>query len=116
MHFRNLRHVLETSPVAASRSTLMFDEQTPSVRLALRIPGKWSEPKELVQRLPAGFRLTGEELVMPDGARIDFGALPPDDQFAAIFRSSCRNTPTNDELATVDGYQVNLTLSGPVGT
>jgi hypothetical protein len=94
----------------------MFDEPATPVTIALRIPGKWSEPKELVQRLPEGFRLTGEELVLPDSAKIEFGALPPDDQFADIFRSSCRNTPTDDELAAVDAYQVNLTLSGPGGS
>ena len=94
----------------------MFDEQAAPVTIALRIPGKWSEPKELVQRLPEGFRLTGEELIMPDGVKIEFGALPPDDQFADIFRSSCRNTPTDDELAAVGAYQVNLTLSGPGGS
>ena len=82
--------------------------------IALRIPGQWSHPKELVERLPAGCRLTPEALILPDGTQVGFG-VPADEQFAQIFRSSCRNQPTDDELATVDGYTVNVYLSGPGG-
>ena len=42
--------------------------------------------------------------------------MPADDQFAQIFRSSCRQPATEDELATVDGYTVNVFLSGPGGS
>lgn len=86
------------------------------VTVDLRIPGKWSHPRELVERIPAGFRLSPDSLILPDGMEIIFGALPPDDQFARIFRSSCRQPPENDELATVDAYTVNITLSGPGGS
>src|SRR5207248_11330272 len=48
--------------------------------------------------------------------RVDFGAMAADDQFAQIFRSSCRQPATEDELATVDGYRVNVLLSGPGGS
>ncbi len=86
------------------------------VTVTLRIPGQWAHPQELVERLPADCRLTGETLVLPDATTIEFGAMPADAQFAQIFRSSCRQPPTEEELATVAGYTVNLFLSGPGGS
>src|SRR5438132_180169 len=86
------------------------------VEVALRIPGKWSHPRELAQRLPAGCRLTGETLILPDSTPVEFGAMAADEQFAQIFRSSCRQPATRDELATVDGYTVNACLLGPGGS
>ena len=86
------------------------------VEIALRIPGKWSGPEELISRLPDGCRLTAEALTLPDGASFDFGAAKADDKFAQIFRSSCRQPPTDEELATVDSYLVNVFLCGPGGS
>ena len=86
------------------------------IEIALRIPGKWSHPKELIQRLPADCRLTPEALILPDGKQVEFGALNADNQFAQIFRSSCRQPAAEDELATVDSYAVNVVLSGPGGS
>jgi hypothetical protein len=86
------------------------------VTIALRIPGTWSHPQELIQCLPAGFCLTPEALTLPDTTQVEFGAMAPDDRFAEIFRSSCRQPATPDELATVDGYKVNIGLSGPGGS
>src|SRR6266702_4259968 len=96
----------------------MFNMNEPAaeITIALRIPGKWSHPRELIQRLPAGCRLTGEALILPDATQIGFGAMPADDQFAQIFRSSCRQPATAAELAAVDGYRVNVFLSGPGGS
>src|SRR5437879_4669487 len=91
-------------------------EPAPPIEIALRIPGKWSHPGELIERLPAGCRLTAEALILPDKTQVDFGALAPDDQFAQIFRSSCRQPATAEELAMVDGYSVNVVLSGPGGS
>jgi hypothetical protein len=88
----------------------------PAVKVALRIPGQWSHPKELIERLPEGHRLTPEGLILPDKTEIGFGAAKADDQFAGIFRSSCRQPPTDDELATVNAYTVNVFLSGPGGS
>ncbi len=68
-------------------------------------------PRDLVRRLPDGCRMTPEALIPPDNTRIDLGFLPPDGQFPGIFRSSCRRPPTDEELARVDGYTVNATLS-----
>ena len=64
------------------------------VTVALRIPGQWAHPRELVGRLPDGCRLTPETLTLLDGTEVGFGAAPADDRFAAIFRSSCR-TPAS---------------------
>src|SRR5437899_1785827 len=86
------------------------------IEIALRIPGKWSHPKELVERLPDGCRLTPEALILPDATQVGFGAVPADDRFAQIFRTSCRQPATDDELATVAGYTVNVFLSGPGGS
>lgn len=91
-------------------------EPVAPITIALRIPGRWSHPRELVERLPAGCRLTGEALILPDAATVEFGAMQADDQFARIFRSSLRQPATRDELATVAGYTVNVFLSGPGGT
>lgn len=86
------------------------------IEIALRIPGRWANPGELIERLPAGYRLNADGLICPDTAPIACGAMPPDDQFAQIFRSSCREPATADELATVDHYTVNFVLSGPGGS
>ena len=93
-----------------------MSEAAPDVIVDLRIPGSWGHPRELVERLPKGCRLTGEALLLEDGTRFEFGALPPDDQFAHIFRSSCRQPPTEAEQEIVDGYAVNVTLSGKGGS
>ena len=93
-----------------------MNEPAAPITIALRIPGKWSHPRELVQRLPAGCRLTAEALILSDETQVEFDPMPADDQFAQIFRSSCRQPATADELATVDGYTVNICLSGPGGS
>src|SRR5262249_54048285 len=101
--------------VERRRISQMIEPAAP-VTITLRIPGQWSHPRELVQRLPAGWRLTPEALILPDTTQVEFGAMPADDQFARIFRSSCRRPATEDELATVDGYSVNVILSAPGGS
>ena len=60
--------------------------------------------------------MTPEALLMPDGSKVGFAGMPPDDQFAEIFRSSCRRPPTAEELAILAGYKVNVALSGPGGS
>jgi hypothetical protein len=93
-----------------------MNENEPPVTVHLRIPGKWPSPRELVERLPAGCRLQDDSLLLPDAAPVTIGVMAPDGQFAAIFRSACRNPALPEELATVDDYQVNITLSGPGGS
>jgi hypothetical protein len=84
--------------------------------ITLRVPGDWSHPGELLERLPDGFRLTPEALVLPNGTKIDFDPMAPDDQFPGIFNSSCRRPPRDDELAVVARYTVNVGLTGPGGS
>ena len=92
------------------------NEPAAAVEVTLRIPGTWSHPRELIQGLPSSIRCTAEGLVLPDGARVQLGAMQADAQFARVFRSACRSPATDDELATVDGYTVNVLLSGPGGS
>jgi hypothetical protein len=94
----------------------MSNPSAAEVRITLRIPGKWAHPRELVERLPAGFQISAEALLLPDGASLEIYPAPPDDQFTEIFCSSCRQPPTDDELATVEAYTVNICLSGPGGS
>jgi hypothetical protein len=93
-----------------------MSEPADPITIVFRIPGKWSNPQDLIQRLPPGCRLTPETLQLPDATPVEFGVMAADDQFAQIFRSSCRQPATDDELATVDGYTVNVFLSGPGGS
>lgn len=86
------------------------------VRTTLRIPGNWTHPGELIERMPAGFRLTPEALLLPDDTEVELTPMPPDDQFARIFRSSCRQPAEDDELEIVAGYTVNILLTGPGGS
>jgi len=86
------------------------------VRTTLRIPGTWADPGELLERMPAGCRLTPETLFLPEGTGIEFTPMPPDDQFARIFESSCRRPATGEELAAVRRYSVNIGLTGPGGS
>jgi hypothetical protein len=60
--------------------------------------------------------LTPETFYLPDGTAMEFNPLPPDGQFAEVFRSSCRRPATDDELAIVGRYSVNIGLSGPGGS
>ena len=75
-----------------------MNEPAAPITIALRIPGKWSHPRELIQCLPAGWRLTAEALILPDATQVGFGAAAADDQFAKIFRSSCRQPATVEWL------------------
>jgi hypothetical protein len=93
-----------------------MSEPAAPVTIALRIPGAWPNPGELIKRLSESCHVSDDGLVLPDGTAVELGAMPADQQFARIFRSSCRQPAEPDELATVDGYQVNVLLSGPGGS
>lgn len=93
-----------------------MNEPSQPVVVDFRIPGQWSHPRELIERLPDGCRVTPNSLILPDGARLDLGFAEPDRQFPGIFRSSCRRTPTAEERTAVDGYTVNVLLSGKGGS
>jgi hypothetical protein len=38
-----------------------------SVQTTLRIPGAWSHPSEMLERMPAGFRVLEDSLLLPGG-------------------------------------------------
>jgi len=93
-----------------------MNEPAHPVTVAMRIPGQWSHPRELIERLPTGCRLKEDALILPDGAEVGLGVTAADDQFAQIFRTSCRQPASDDELATVNRYTVNVLMSGPGGS
>ncbi len=86
------------------------------IEIAFRIPGTWTHPRELVERMPPGCRLSPEGLILPDGQRVEIAPMQPDKQFASIFASSCRRPATPDELNRVNRYTVNMGLLGPGGS
>lgn len=87
------------------------------VTVDMRIPGRWSGPREILESLPADCRITDEgDLVLPDGTKVQVTPVPADGQFAGIFRTSCRRTPTEEERNTIDNYTANVLMSGPGGS
>lgn len=93
-----------------------MNEPAPPITVTLRIPGTWSHPKDLLQRIPKGCRLSPDALTLPDGTEIQFDAHPADEQFPQIFRTSLRRPAQEEEMAIVDSYAVNVLLSGPGGS
>ena len=88
----------------------------PAVEITLRIPAAWSGPEELVARLPEGVHITPEKLTLEDGTEFEINPKPPDDQFAEIFFSSCRQPPTREERSIVTRYSVILCVTGRGGS
>jgi hypothetical protein len=86
------------------------------VETTLRIPGVWTDPRELLDHVPEGFQLRDRSLVLPDGRDIELTLIPRDDQFGAIFKKSCRRPATEEELAIVGRYTVAIALIGPGGS
>jgi hypothetical protein len=82
----------------------------------MRIPGGWSEPRELLKQLPRGCRCTPDALVLADGSKFEFNALDADEQFAEIFASGCPKLPTESEREQIENYKVNICLTGPGGS
>lgn len=87
-----------------------------SPRITLRIPGDWSHPGELLERLPEQVCLGPTGLSLPDGTECEFNPLPPDQHFPRIFQSACRRPPADDELAILNRYRVNVALIGTGGS
>lgn len=85
-------------------------------QITFRIPGAWAHPGELLERLPAGFRLGPDGMLLPDGTEIEFTPVPPDEQFPHIFETACRRPPQDVELDILGRYTVNVVLSGPGGS
>lgn len=91
-------------------------EPDQDVEVTLRIPGAWSSPREVLERLPPGCSIEGSNLVLPDGIAVEIYPRPADEQFAGIFASACRQPPEEEELASVNRYTVNVCLCGPGGS
>ena len=89
---------------------------THDVRVTFRIPGTWPSPKELIESIPEGHRLTPDALILPDGTEIEINFRDADDQFVSIFASSCRRAPTDEEKTEVENYSVQVCLTGPGGS
>ena len=49
-----------------------MDKTDTAMKTTLRIPGNWSHPGELIERMPPDFRLMPETLILPDGVEIEF--------------------------------------------
>jgi hypothetical protein len=94
----------------------MKNDTSDPVTITFRIPGNWAHPGEILERMPAGYRLTPEALVLPDGEKVEFHPAPPDDQFVGVFQSACRTQLTEEETKILHSYTVNLVLNGPGGT
>ncbi len=101
---------------ALERGKEMTAETSPTVSIALRIPGNWRHPEEMFERIPQGHRVTDDRLVLPDQTEIEIFPMPPDGKFASIFRSTLRRAANPRELEVVDQYTVNVGLKGPGGS
>ncbi len=88
----------------------------PSVEIAIRIPGTWRTPHELIERLPNGYSMEAKGLVLPDGTQVECWTLPPDGQFSRVFATSCRQPPTKEERRAIENYSANVILAGPGGS
>jgi hypothetical protein len=82
----------------------------------MRIPGGWSEPRELIEQLPPGCRCTLDALILADGSEFELNPLDADEQFAEIFASGCPKLPTDDERERIENYKVNICLTGAGGS
>ena len=116
---RNLLSLRHLARLSRGCPTLTGDTMNPtsaSIEIALRIPGTWAHPGELVERMPPGCQLSPEGLILPNGQRVEISPMQPDGQFAKIFSSSCRRPATPDELEMVNRYTVNMGLLGTGGS
>ncbi len=100
----------------SGKNRRMKNDTSDTITITFRIPGNWANPGEILERLPPGYRLTPEALVLPDGQKIEFHPAPPDDQFVGVFQSACRTQLTEEETEILRSYKVNLVLNGPGGT
>lgn len=81
-----------------------------------RIMGDWEQPGEMMERLPEGFKLTPEALILPGGESLEFVPKRSEEEFAQIFRSSCRGPLSPQKEAWLSRSRVNLGLNGRGGS
>src|SRR5262245_12613484 len=69
------------NPMLASGLRLIriesMNDTTERPTVTLRIPGDWGHPGELLERMPDGFRLTPDHLILQDGTKLDFVPMQP---------------------------------------
>ena len=99
-----------------TRGKEMTTENSTAVDVTLRIPGDWQSRDELLERLPDGYEVFGDELVLPDGTKIEFASTPADRQFPVVFRTALRRPAETEELRLIDRYTANVLLNGPGGS
>jgi len=84
--------------------------------VTLRIPGHWPAPEAFADALPDHCAVDGDQLVLNDGSRFDLGACPADDEFFDIFITGCTRKPSDEEIAGVRDYTVNVLITGEGGS
>jgi hypothetical protein len=86
-------------------------------QVVLRVPGPWKDCKELMARLPPGFRIQGERYLMPEGPDLGFDSFPADSKFPSVFRIACRR-PSSDRgwSRALENYAMNAAVYGPAGS
>ncbi len=85
-------------------------------QIALRVPGRWSDPRELEKSLPGGHRLAWGRLELPDGYGVDVVPQAADGEFPKVFATACSGMPSMHERRRVEQYTVNICLLGPGGS
>ncbi len=94
----------------------MGTESHPTVNVTLRIPGVWEHPKDIIERLPEGYQISGNHLILPDQSEVEVYPMPADKQFPGVFRTSLRQSASPEELEIVDRYTINVGLAGAGGS
>jgi hypothetical protein len=90
------------------------------LEIALRIPGRWRAPEDLVQALPRGCAVgrtpRGERLRLPDGASVALHALPADGEFPFVFRTACRDRLPHAVRRSIDRAPLIACVTGSGGS
>jgi hypothetical protein len=89
---------------------------SPTVEVALRIPGQWASVEALAARLPLGCRLDDRYLYLEDDSKYEWNALNADDEFLKIFAQSCQRMPSERDRDVIEHYTVNFCLICPGGS
>lgn len=71
--------------------------------VVLRVAGPWRHMRDLAQRLPSGWRLSGQQLLPPAGPALELELRKADKEFPKVFRTgSMRRPAPRRELRRVD--------------
>ena len=92
------------------------DSQDNLPEIVLRIPGRWPGPVNLARSLPDGYELEAGRLHLPDGARVEVAARPPDRDLPELFATSCRGAAPPRLRREIQECKVYVCLVGPGGS